>query len=113
MANLKNQSGEGSEMKVSNFLYRQVSFWLSIGGLVFGAFIYLTAPSRDNDTALQLQAQQIAQQQKTIDSITKTQQNDTQEVKSNLKTLTDKIEQQSITITQLTTIINERIPARK
>lgn len=99
--------------KVENYLYRQVSFWLSIFGIAFGAFIYLTAPSRDNDTALKLQAQRIETQDVLIAGLTKTQQNDTQEVKSAVKDLILQIQQQQQDITKLTTIIDERIPKKK
>lgn len=99
-------------MKTSDFMYKQVSFWLSIIGIAFGAFIYITGPSRDNDTALKLQEQRITSQQDTIDKITKTQQNDTQEVKAAVKDLVDKIEKQSNDITKLSTIIEERIPKK-
>lgn len=97
----------------SNIIYKQVSFGLSIIGVLFGVFIFLTSPSTKNDTALQLQDQRITAQRETIDALTKTSQNDTQEVKANVALLTEKIEQQSTEITKLTTIINERIPARK
>jgi len=99
--------------KVQNYLYREVSFWLSILGLAFGAFIYLTAPSRDNDTALQLQDQRITSQDKTIADLTKVQQNDTQEVKAAVKDLILQIQIQQQEITKLSTIIDERIPKKK
>lgn len=97
---------------VENLIYRQISFWLSIGGLAFGAFIYLSRPSQDNSTAIQLQQQRIEDQQKTIDSITKTQQNDTQEVKAAVKDLAIQMQFYSNEIVKLETIINERIPAK-
>ena len=93
-----------------NFLYRQVSFWLSVMGIAFAAFIYLSAPAKDNDTAIQLQAQQIAEQKETITTITKTQQNDTQEVKKALENTNTQLQLQSNEITKLSTIIEERIP---
>lgn len=96
-----------------SILYKQVSLILGICGTVLAGFIFLTSPGTENDTALQLQDQRITSQQTTIDIITKTQQNDTQELKGNVKILTDKIELQSVEIAKLTTIINERIPARK
>ena len=98
--------------KVTNILYRQISLGLSILGVLFGAFIYLTAPSRDNDTALQLQEQRISSQQTTIDTITKTQQNDTQEVKKAIENTNVQLQLQAQEITKLTTIIDERIPKK-
>lgn len=98
---------------LQNILYRQVSLILSICGVVLGAFIFLTSPGTKNDTALQLQEQRIESQDATILALTKTSQNDTQEVKLNVSNLTLKIEQQSVEIAKLTTIIAERIPAKK
>jgi len=99
--------------KVTNILYRQISLGLSITGVILGAFIYLTAPSRDNDTAIKLQEQRINSQQTTIDTITKTQQNDTQEVKKALENNNVQLQLQAQEITKLTTIIDERIPKKK
>lgn len=96
-----------------NILYKQVSFGLSIVGVLFGAFIFLTSPSQKNDTALQLQDARITAQRDTIDTLTKTAQNDTQEVKKALEMLTLEVNEQQTDIATLTAIINERIPARK
>jgi hypothetical protein len=96
-----------------SILYKQVSLILGICGTVLAGFIFLTSPGTKNDTALQLQEQRIEAQDGTILALTKTQQNDTQEVKANVALMTSKIEQQSVEIAKLTTIINERIPARK
>ena len=97
---------------IKNVLYREVSFWLSVIGIAFGAFLYITGPSRDNDTALQLQDQRISAQQKTIDGLNLTQQNDTKELKNEVAGLRQEIQAETIRITQLTTIINERIPKK-
>lgn len=96
----------------SNIIYKQISFGLSIIGVVLAGFIFLTSPSTANNTALQLQNQRINAQDTTIAALTKTSQNDTQELKANVAILTEKIEFQSIEITKLTTIINERIPKK-
>ena len=97
---------------IKNVLYREVSFWLSVIGIAFGAFLYITGPSRDNDTALQLQDQRISAQQKTIDGLNLTQQNDTKELKNEVAGLRQEIQAETIRITELTTIINERIPKK-
>lgn len=97
----------------SSIMYKQVSFGLSIAGVLLGGFIFLTSPSQKNDVALQLQNQRINSQEETINALTKTSQNDVQEVKLNIALLTTKIEAQSIEIAKLTTIINERIPIKK
>jgi hypothetical protein len=97
----------------SGFIYKQLSFGLSIIGIVIGAFIYLTNPAKDNDTALQLQDQRISQQQKTIDGLNLTAQNDTKELKNEVAGLRTEIQTATIKITELSTIINERMPAKK
>jgi predicted esterase YcpF (UPF0227 family) len=81
--------------------------------MIFGAFLYITNPSRDNDTALKLQDQRITSQRTTIDELTKNAQNDTQEVKKALENLVRQVNDQAIVITTLATIIDERIPAKK
>jgi len=99
-----------------DILYKQVSLImsvLSLGGLIIGAFIFLTRPSNENDTALQLQDQRITAQRQTIDEITKTMQNDTKELKSEVAGLRTEIQANTNQITKLQTIIEERIPIKK
>lgn len=98
---------------VSSFIYKQLSFSLSIIGIVIGAFIYLTDPTKDNNTALQLQDQRITGQQQIIDGLTKTAQNDTKEVKSEMVGLRQEMQAQTNKIVELSTIISERIPQIK
>ena len=93
-------------------MYRQVSLGLSILAVFIGAFIYLTAPSKTQDTALQLQDQRITYQQTVIDSITKTQQNDTKEVKSEVEGLRREIQLQTNQLVKLQTILEERLPSK-
>jgi len=99
--------------EIKNILYREVSFWLSIIGIVFASFLYLTGPSRDNDTALKLQDQRIAAQQKTIDGLNLTQQNDTKELKNEVAGLRTEMQVLTNSIVELKTIVAERIPAKK
>lgn len=96
---------------IKDIMYKQVSLWLSVGAIVFGAFIYLTTPSEENDTAIQLQQQQITQQRDTIDRITKIQQNDTQEVKSELKEVRREQRELKDEVIKIQTILEERLPA--
>jgi hypothetical protein len=98
---------------VASFIYKQLSLGLSIMGVVIAGFIYLTDPAQDNDTALQLQEQRITAQREVIDGLTKTQQNDTQEVKKAIENTNLQMQIQSTAITKLSTIIEERIPAKK
>ena len=99
-----------------NNLLKQISLWTGVGGfvgMIIMGYLFLANPTRDNDTALQLQAQRIESQQKTIDSITKTQQNDTQEVKAAVKDLEIQLQIYSNEIIKLQTVIEERIPKTK
>ena len=97
----------------TSFIYKQGTLIVAIVGVCFGVYFTFANPSKENDTALQLQNQQIVEQQKTIDTITKTQQNDTQEVKLNIANLTAQVNNNNIEIEKLTTIIDERIPKIK
>jgi hypothetical protein len=99
-----------------DILYKQISLGmsiLSVFGLVLGIFIYITGPTKDNDTALQLQDQRITAQRTTIDELTKTAQNDTKELKSEIVGLRTEVQTATNKIVELSTIINERIPAKK
>ena len=106
----KKLSDENNAGAFMGFIYKQGTLIVAIVGVCFGVYFTFANPSKDNDTALQLQNQQIVTQQKTIDTITKTQQNDTQEVKLNIANLTTQINNNNIEIEKLTTIIDERIP---
>ena len=106
----KIQASKSDNNNFSGFLYKQVSFGLSIIAVVLGGFIYLTNPSTDNNTALQLQDQRITAQQQTIDELTKVQQNDTQEVKASVRDLVQKVNDNNLAIERLSTIIQERLP---
>lgn len=108
----KRNADENNTGVVMGFIYKQGTLAIALVSICFGVYFTFANPSNENGTALQLQNQQIVEQQKTIDTITKTQQNDTQEVKGNIKNLTDQIQLQSNEITKLTTIIQERIPAK-
>jgi len=104
---------ESDNTGVSSFIYKQLSFGLSILGIVIGAFIYLTNPTKDNNTALQLQDQRISSQRITIDELTKTSQNDTQEVKAAVRDLVSQVNANNIAIEKLSVILQERLPANK
>ena len=114
--NNSTQSKSNNELvnsnKATKFLFNQVSLIFAVCGVVLSCFIFLTNPSNHNDTALQLQDARITSQEKTIETLTKTQQNDTQEVKSAVKDLVNQIQLQQQDITKLTTIIDERIPKK-
>jgi hypothetical protein len=98
---------------VTNVLYRQVSLALSIFGVLFGAYLFISSPARDNDTAIQLQDQRIISQKLTIDTLTETQQNDITEVKGELVGLRSEIQLLTNAIIKLQTVIEERVPVKK
>lgn len=76
------------------------------------AWSNFATPTEKANDAIALLEKQVEYQQKTIDTITKTQQNDTQEVKGNLTTLTNNVIALQNEITALKTIIDERIPKK-
>jgi hypothetical protein len=96
-----------------SFVWKQLSLALSIIGVLFAGFIYLTNPAKDNDTALQLQDARITDQSKTIDGLNLTLQNDTKELKNEVSGLRTELQVQTIEITKLATIISERLPVNK
>jgi len=100
------------ESKVRKLLRSEISLIFGVIAVFVPAFIYLTNPNSENKTALLLQEERISAQRKTIDDLTKTQQNDTQEIKSELRNMSDELETICISIKELETIINERIPKK-
>jgi len=99
----------------SSIWYKQVSLGISVisfAGVVVGGYLFMANPTRDNDTALQLQDQRITAQRETIDSLTKTAQNHTVEINDALDRMEENIEDLNINIATLEAIINERIPAK-
>lgn len=94
-------------------MFNEVSLMIAVAGTVLSAFVYLTNPARDNDTAIQLLKAQVVTQEATISTITKTQQNDTQEVKLELGGLRQEIQSLSEQTVKLQTIIEERIPKQR
>lgn len=112
----KNENESKKATRGSDLLYKQISLATGVCGLVgvvIMGYLFIANPTRDNDTALQLQEERISAQRATIDELTKVQQNDTQEVKGAIKDMILQIQQQSEDIVQLSTIINERIPQVK
>ena len=100
------------ESKVRKILFNEVSLIFGIVAVFLSGFIYITSPNNDNNVALKLQEERINGQRKTIDDITRTQQNDTQEVKTELVRMNTEIQNICISIKELSTIIDERIPKK-
>lgn len=100
------------ESKIRKILFNEVSLIIGVIAVVLSSFIYLTNPHTVTDTALKLQEERIAAQRSTIDSLTKTQQNDTQEIKAELNRMNQEIEEVCISIKALEVIIDERIPKK-
>lgn len=102
-----------NENKVIKFIYNQVSLIFAICGVAFSIYFFLSSPTQENNVALKLADQRITMQQKTIDEITKTQQNDIKEMKNEVAGLRSEIQLLTNNVTALTVIIDERIPYRK
>ncbi len=102
-----------SESKIRKVLFNEITFIIAIVAALSSVIYWVQNPQQKNDVAIQLQDQRITSQQKTIDELTKTQQNDIQEVKKGLTELEDQVEILNKDIVKLQTIIDERIPKKK
>lgn len=94
-------------------IFNEISLIFAISGMVLSAFIYLTSPQKEQNVAIELLRAQVVAQERTIETITKTQQNDTHEVKTNLEALRKETQELRENIVKLGTIIEERIPKKK
>jgi len=106
-------SVEIRQSSLDKFLASKLSTLIFVATTIIGVYMALTGLPLQNRTALQLQEQRILTQDKTIETITKTQQNDTQEVKLKVADLESEVDDMRISIEKLTTVIEERIPVRK
>jgi uncharacterized protein YlxW (UPF0749 family) len=106
------QLQENNGGKLRKLLFNEISLIFATSGMVLSAFIYLTSPQQKQDTAIELLKAQAANQQETIQTITKTQQNDTQELKSEVAGLRAEVQQLRESVVKLSTIIEERIPKK-
>ena len=106
----KTWSNGNIQSSFTKVLYNQITFIIAIVGVVVGVTTWVKDMPQENNVALQLQEQRIVAQRDTIDSLTKTQQNDTQEVKLILQQQGDKLEDLCLSVEKLTTIVEERIP---
>lgn len=100
--------------------YKLLTGWISLGlsilslvAIIFGVYFFLSKPGQDNDVAIQLLNERVLAQRTTIDALTLTQQNDIKEVKNEVSGLRSEIQVLTNNITELKTIIQERIPAKK
>ena len=105
-----------TERAIDKVLSVKVASALGIAGAVFWvittAYTNFSAPNKNNETAITILKSQVEEQKETITTITKTQQNDTQELRDNIKDLESEIGVMTNSITALTVIINERIPKK-
>lgn len=100
----------GQESKIRKVLFNEISLVVAVIAVLIGVFTFITEPDMENDIALQLQDARITSQQKVIDGLTETQQNDIKEVKNEMAGLRTEIQTLTNTITRLDTVIQERIP---
>ncbi|MCF7898836.1 MAG: hypothetical protein K9L31_02710 [Candidatus Pacebacteria bacterium] len=98
------------ENKIKKVIFNEVSLIIASCGVVLSGFLFLSDPGVQNNTAIKLQQQRIETQEEIIEKLTKTQQNDTQELKSEITGLRTEMQVLTNTITKLQTIIEERIP---
>jgi hypothetical protein len=101
------------ESKIRKVLFNEVTFVIAIVGAVASVILWITGPQTQNDTAIRILQAQVEVQNKTIESITKTQQNDTQEVKGEVSGLRNEVQETREEVIKLQTIIEERIPKKK
>lgn len=105
-----------TEKAVDKVISIRVASAMGIAAAVFWiittAYSNFITPNENNEDAIVLLKAQVENQQSTIATITKTQQNDTQELRDNIKDLEGKIGVMTNSITALTTIIDERIPKK-
>jgi len=77
--------------KLKKILFNEVSLIFGVVAVVLSIFIYLTNPQATNDTSIQLLQAQVETQKTTIDTLTKTQQNDFHTLETKLETLNNSI----------------------
>ena len=68
------------QSKFKKYLFNEGALIFGIVGVVLSGFIYLTYPQKANDTSIQLLQAQVNTQETTIETLTKTQQNDVKEL---------------------------------
>lgn len=104
-------NGNG-ESKIRKILFNEISLLTAVCAVILSGFIYLTNPQKQSETAVELLKAQVAAQKETIETITKTQQNDIKETKGEIAGLRTEVQSLTNSIVELRTIINERIPKR-
>lgn len=110
MPNGINQNENGGKFR--KILFNEVSLIFAICAVVLSVFIYLTSPQQKQETTIELLKAQVATQQETITTVTKTQQNDTQEVKNEIAGFRTEVQTLRESVVKLGTIIDERIPKK-
>jgi len=98
--------------KIRSVLWSDFMKRIYLVGVIAGVITFITGPQSQQYIAIEILKEQVKNQQITIDTITKTQQNDTQEVKKGLDETKRDVSSLNDSIIRLETIINERIPKR-
>ena len=98
--------------KIRSVLWSDFMKGIYLVGVIAGVITFITGPQSQQYIAIEILKEQVKNQQITIDTITKTQQNDTQEVKKGLDETKRDVSSLNDSIIRLETIINERIPKR-
>lgn len=100
------------ESIIRKVLNKEVTMVVSIVAIVAAVIGYVTVPERANKEQIEYLRAEIAKNQALADALTKTQQNDLHTLEGNYAKLNDALLAQTLQITRLTTIIEERIPAQ-
>lgn len=72
------------ENRITKVLYNQVALLLGLIGVVVSTYMFLTAPSGQNAESIAFLKAELEKENVIINQLTKTQQNDTQEIKANV-----------------------------
>ena len=101
------------ENAIRRVLFNEVSLIFSITGVVLASFIYLTRPQQDANIAIEILKAQNAKQDETISGLVANQKNDLHTLEQKMTDENTKIETLTVSVAELRTIIEERIPKKK
>jgi hypothetical protein len=108
-----NHTNGNGETRIRRVLFGEVTLVIALVGVVSSVMLWVMGPQTQNNLAIELLKQQSENQQKVIETVTKTQQNDTQEVKGQIFEAKEQLADLKAEIIKLQTIIDERIPKKK
>lgn len=110
---MSGESSANQETSVRKILSKEVLTVISILGLGFGVFNFIVIPRQEDRAQIQYLKSEIEKNQLLNDTLTKTQQNDLHTMENRLGEMNIKLENVATAIIQMTTVIEERLPAKK